>query len=496
MSIVVFLSNTNLQVAVGTATPGGARVSKLYSSPLQEGAVLNGVVMDKDLVLQTLNDAWKMNKFPKNDITLIINSPQLRATRVDVPILSDNKTNQYIAREIADNDYGRFQNPITGWYQLSTNNKEKKRKVICETAEADFVDTYVEIFSKAGLKLKSIHNGVQLATEFFTKQVAGKNAIYMILDGNSLVTIFFAEGKYYYDSTSRVFARPGTPEFAREIYASITSIRNFISAQRLNIVVNDVVFAGLSQTHVNTLINDILNIDNQVDITMATPPNGSSIGSDKQAFPFYVYPVSGIRRVDEKLSILKASKNAGKKAEVNGIHKIVAIFGVILLIEGIVFAGLSYYKNTKTDELKKIKDYNNDNSIIAQVAEYDAMYENMEEMGSIQGGVDILRQDIDSYPIPDSSVNAMILSAARLHDVEVDFRTYSATSGVFSITASSETVDDINRFIDELMNMDIFENVDYTGYTLDQDGTYWRINVVCSLASPVIPDDISEEEGN
>jgi len=32
------------------------------------------------------------------------------------------------------------------------------------------------------------------------------------------------------------------------------------------------------------------------------------------------------------------------------------------------------------------------------------------------------------------------------------------------------------------MAMDIFENVNYTGYSLSSDGKSWQINVVCTLA--------------
>ena len=495
MSIVVFLSNTNLQVAVGNATATGVKITKLFSAPLPEGAVLNGVVMDQDLVTQTVKTAWDLNKLPKSEITLIINSPQLRASRVDVPITSDKKTTEFIARETSDSDYGRFQKPVTGWYVVSKNSKAKTRHVIYETAETDFVEKYVEIFAKVGLKLKSLHNGVQLATEFFTRQVAGKNVIYMILDGNSLVTIFFAEGKYYYDSTSRVFAQPGTPEFAREIYASVSSIRQFISAQHLNIAVNDVIFAGMSQTNVNALVNDILNIDSQVDISMATPPNGTSISSEQSSYPFYIYPISGIRKIDEKLPILKATKVTEKeKKAASGVGKVIIPFAVLLGIAIIVFAGLLYVKSSLEHELKKIKDYNSSSDTLEQVAEYDAMYDSMADIGTIQGGVDMLERDLDSYPIADSSINRMILTAAQRRNVTVDFQSYSARTGVFSITASSTTVDDINQFIGDLLDMDIFESVDYTGYTLDSDGENWTINVVCSLASPDAAAEDSEEE--
>lgn len=495
MSIVVFLSNINLQVAVGSATATGVKVTKLFSAPLPEGAVLNGVVMDQDLLTSAIKTAWELNKLPKQEITLIINSPQLRATRLNAPIASDNKTTEYIKREISQSDYGRFQKPVTGWYSVKKNGKAKTMSLIAETAEADFVNKYVEIFDKVGLKLKSIHNGVQLAAEFFSKQVAGKTVIYMILDGNSLVTVFFAEGKYYYDSTLRVFSQPGTPEFAREIYNSISSIRQFISAQHLNQTVKDVIFAGVTQQQVNTLVNDILNIDSQVDISMANPPSGTSIAKDSASFPFYVYPISGLRKVDEKLSILRASKeNAKHEASNKSIIKMLIPFVIALVIALFAFVGLQMFKAQREDELKQIKKYNLDPEVMAQVAEYDAMYNNMEEIGSIQGGVDMLNQDIASYPIPDSSVNVQILDAARQNDVDVTFNTYDADTGVFSITASSVTVENINQFIADLLDMEIFENVDYTGYSLNDEGTSWTINVVCYLSSPDLPEETEVEE--
>ena len=62
MSEVVFLSNTNIQIAVGSSAGNGVKVSKLYSAPLPEGAVLNGVVMDRDLVTDTIKSAWQQYK--------------------------------------------------------------------------------------------------------------------------------------------------------------------------------------------------------------------------------------------------------------------------------------------------------------------------------------------------------------------------------------------------------------------------------------------------
>lgn len=483
MSEVVFLSNTNIQIASGSAAGDGVRVSKLISSPLPEGAVLNGVVMDPDMVVEAIKLAWQANKLPKSEVTLIINSPQLRANRVDAPLLADKKTTEFIERETRDSEYGRFQNPITGWYVVGKDAKAKTQKVVYETAEIDFVNKYVDIFGKAGLKLKTIHNGVQLATEYFTKQAAGKTVLYMILDGKSLVTIFFAEGKYYYDSTSRVFAQPGTPEFAREIYASISSIRQFISAQHLTETVKDIMFCGLAYSHVNQLANDILNLDSTVDISIAQPPQGTTVGSDQAQFPFFVYPIAGLRKIDERMPILKNTKQASKKKkEKSFMASLIVPFILVLAVALIGYGVCLTLKMKKQAELEDLEKYINNQTVVDQIAEYDAMYDNMAEMGKIQGGVDILMDDLNSYPVPDSSINESILEAAKKHDVSVDFNSYSSSTGVFSITASSPEVEDINQFIADLMAMDIFENVNYTGYSLSSDGKSWQINVVCTLA--------------
>lgn len=498
MSEVVFLSNTNIQIASGSASGDGVKVSKLISAPLPEGAVLNGVVMDQERVTETLKLAWQANKLPKSEVTLIINSPQLRANRVDAPLLAEKKTSEFIERETHDSEYGRFQNPATGWYTVSKDNKAKTQRVVYETAETDFVNKYVEIFTKAGLKLKTIHNGVHIATEYFTKQAAGKTVLYMILDGKSLVTIFFAEGKYYYDSTTRVFAQPGTPEFAREIYSSISSIRQFISAQHLTETVRDILFCGLTYTQVNQLANDILNIDSAADISLAQPPQGTTIANDPAQYPFFIYPIAGLRRINEGMLILKSIKQSQKKkAEGSGLKKLIIPFACVLGVVALVYAGTSAYNAIKSSELDEIEQYINNPSTKLKIAEYDSMYDNMAEMGEIQGGVDLLNNYIDSYPIPDSSINEKIQAAAKKHDVDVVFNSYNAISGIFKITASSPEVEDINLFIADLLAMDIFENVDYTGYAIDSKGEYWQINVVCVLAArEPVQNTVSEEEVN
>ena len=87
MSVTVFLSNTNIQIVVGSGSAAGANVKKLVSVSIPNGAVLNGVVMDDGALVTAIKECWRINKLPKGDVTLILNSPQLRANFIDIPIM-------------------------------------------------------------------------------------------------------------------------------------------------------------------------------------------------------------------------------------------------------------------------------------------------------------------------------------------------------------------------------------------------------------------------
>ena len=91
----------------------------------------------------------------------------------------------------------------------------------------------------------------------------------------------------------------------------------------------------------------------------------------------------------------------------------------------------------------------------------------------------------------------MIIRAANNRNVEVTVNSYDASSGIFSITAESGDVEQINKFIADLMMMDAFEKVDYTGYNAITtiDGAGYQINVVCTLAARTTETVIEEEEG-
>ena len=497
MSVTVFLSNTNIQIVVGAPSSNGATVNRFVSVGIPSGAVLNGVVMDDNALVTALQECWRINKLPKGEVTLILNSPQFRASILDMPLLPDKKTTEFVQRETKD---GRLANPVTAWYLLSKNPKDKTQKVVAETTDAQFITTYVDIFAKAGLKLKDIHEGVSLAISLLSGSTRNKTVVYMILDGTSLVTIFFSKGQYFYHSTKRVFNQPGTQEFAKEIFGAISEIRQFASVQHLEDVVEEIQFAGLGDQQVARLADDMLSIDSNLTLSSVACPSYVKAKKDSKQFPYFVYPVAGLTKISKsRLDIMTAKKQSAEKfKKKKSMLKVILPAAGFLLLLVLIYAGLTafgIYKQSQLNDLNRTID----SPIMVENAErYEEISGVITSVGSRQGGLNLLHEYLDSYPIPDSEINKVISEAASNRKVKVILNSYDASSGVFSITAEATNVEQINKFIADLMVMDIFEKVDYTGYnaiaTTSGEAGY-QINVVCTLAPRTAETEMTEEEG-
>jgi hypothetical protein len=93
-------------------------------------------------------------------------------------------------------------------------------------------------------------------------------------------------------------------------------------------------------------------------------------------------------------------------------------------------------------------------------------------------------KDIDdniySYPVCDNDIIKVIDNCSGNY-ATVRFESFDANSGLVSVSAQSDTVDNINKFIKSLNEQEIFKKIDYTGYSYDSNTELWDIHVTCTL---------------
>ncbi|MDD6038932.1 MAG: hypothetical protein PUD20_09095, partial [bacterium] len=86
-----------------------------------------------------------------------------------------------------------------------------------------------------------------------------------------------------------------------------------------------------------------------------------------------------------------------------------------------------------------------------------------------------------TYPLGNSEVLKKLYNTTKGY-ADVTISAFSAPEGVLTMSLSAKNVDDINRLIGKLMQVPIFGNVSYAGYTYNEDSQAWTVNVSCVLA--------------
>ena len=481
MSVSVFLSNRSIQVVIGDGRSKRAKIERFFEDDVPEGTLLNGTVINEKALEDTIRGAWSKHGIKERNVDLVLNSPHLMARRIEMPCLSGNKATHYIMNEADEKEIARFSDPVIGWYPLVKN--KKTQNVVSETAEKEFIETYIKIFGAVGIRLNSIHNGINLAVNMMQTQVGRGTVVYMILDGMTLTTMLFTGGAYFNNLSTRVYSQTGTIEFAGEIRNAVSSIRQFATAQHIEEPISDIYVAGLNADEMNSLIAEMQGYPLADVIKPIDCPPNVSMRSGREKFGSFIFSFAGLFDTVGGVTLLEALKKSSAKYESKkNALKVVIPYVIVSLLLLIASAFVLVLMLKKAADLAALQMYNADESVLEDAAEYNELVEDAALLGRAQGSADLLKEYIDSYPKPDSNVNKTISLAARGENVEVSYDSYNASTGLLNLVATAGTVEKINKFIANLMAQDIFEKVDYTGYTYNEEDNTWSINVTCTLA--------------
>ena len=128
-----------------------------------------------------------------------------------------------------------------------------------------------------------------------------------------------------------------------------------------------------------------------------------------------------------------------------------------------------------------MKDYNESPMTMMEVARYDVLLARNVFLSAQYNAIDGVNQNLYTYPVCNSKVMNVIYDCASDYAI-VTFDSFDADMGVITVTAKSDTVDNINKFIKQLSAVEIVSNVNYTGYSYVEETGLWDIHVTFNLA--------------
>jgi hypothetical protein len=169
-----------------------------------------------------------------------------------------------------------------------------------------------------------------------------------------------------------------------------------------------------------------------------------------------------------------------KNAKGRSLPKGAIAVAVLFLVMAVSTLGLYTYDALRRQELSRIDGELRDVELVAKVAEYDGLMASANSISMEHTYLSEIDENIYSYPVCDDDIIQQIQDCAEGY-ATVDFESFDADQGIVVISAMAENVDDINKFIKILSGRDIFNDVDYTGYSYDEQSSLWDIHVTCTL---------------
>ncbi len=166
------------------------------------------------------------------------------------------------------------------------------------------------------------------------------------------------------------------------------------------------------------------------------------------------------------------SKGLGK-----GILAIMISLTVMLIA---VFVSMTIRK-VKENRLNELTDYNDSPNVIMEVARYSVLLQETTYLTNQYNAIEGLNENLKTYPVCDSEIIDIVNDCADGY-ASVVIDSFDADLGVMAVTATADSVDNINKFIKNISAVDIFDNVDYTGYSFVESTGLWDIHVTFTLA--------------
>ncbi len=410
--------------------------------------------------LKGLEEEWK-----QTPARLVLPANFCASRVLTLPFGKGKQLQAMAVRELEDS----FRNETADYSELFT---EKKSCIdLCAGGvEAANLESFLEICKSAGLPV----GGMTVPMEGYLRVLRqldsywDRTAIYLFFEEDSMLSVLGQNGRYVYSSRSRLFSEPGTLDFGTEIVRSISGILQF-SGNKQNLDITEVYYAGCPADDFEVSVEGIQNLNLRV-FPMAAGKGVSLPGGMKaQDWLPCIGALVSRGRKEKRINLYQVLKASAEKEEKQkGIwkHFLVpaAVLGICLILTGIT-VGFQLRAGQKIrQQLDWIEDPKNEQGY----REARALQGTLSRLEDSLSQLMRTGQNLEGYP---EFSSGMLRKIESIGGGGMDLRIigYDAKTGVLTFDAVSGDVIDIPSYIQSLQDTGLFHEVDYTGYTFENE---------------------------
>ncbi|MDE7250610.1 MAG: hypothetical protein K2N82_12175, partial [Lachnospiraceae bacterium] len=315
-------------------------------------------------------------------------------------------------------------------------------------------------------------------------EIRKNNCIVQILDGQEIVSILFVKGVYLYSQRNRIFSEDDQKALAAEAGAVVERLLQFATSQHVEDPVNVLYLCGQNQTELKNVIEENREFTQQIAPRIYRDDRRKiKKRTGNEGTVEFVYPMGSSQKVDKSADFVRqlkqeSAKNVKRREIMEIILPVILSLSACLLITA-VMGGMYLSRDSK---LRKMERGMQDSSVADNRASYELAQASISNMEKKMEEAGKLWEQVMSYPTFHSSLDDVLQSCAG-SEVTVEVRSFNRDSGILTVSASAGNVQEVSDFVERLQQQEIFESVEYSGYTLVSGQDTYNIHVVCALSA-------------
>ena len=223
VSAHVYITNNKIQVLTGSCVKNKLQVVNFYEEPLEEGCILNGIIMNNYSLQNTLTQMWQKNNLPTKNVTLVVNGSSITVKPLKIPQVNPKNVPGLIRAEFKDIE--GVQNMLVDYSVVNPKNQDGSCSILAVLSTKEFVTSYISLFKEAKIELDVIDLVQNCLIKMMKRLKSLQNKTYavFILDKNMLMQCLFSNDNFVMTRRSRILADPADEGFEREVGQNINT---------------------------------------------------------------------------------------------------------------------------------------------------------------------------------------------------------------------------------------------------------------------------------
>jgi len=174
----------------------------VVSIPTPEGSVLDGVIVEKNKVVEAIKDLFASRSITSKNVVIAVSGGGILLRLMNVPPMGPEGIKDIIKNEASNYLVFAGSNLVTDFYSLGETSQEgdKRLKILSVVVKKEIIDSYLETVKSAELNLQAIDiSSLSLARAVFSQGLLSQGIVVLAaVEHDRATTFIFKDGGIHY----------------------------------------------------------------------------------------------------------------------------------------------------------------------------------------------------------------------------------------------------------------------------------------------------------